>query len=115
MRQLAIIFCLLLTMMTAQAQRVVVKDFKLRPNDLAACEVVRQNANNNRDEDPTPLYTPCPCIHRCAAEPLLPRYASLRAYRLVVVLAASLPHARENKLSLLNEFSMHTELFFCKN
>ena len=46
MRQLAIIFCLLLTMMTAQAQRVVVKDFKLRPNDLAACEVVRQNANN---------------------------------------------------------------------
>lgn len=46
MRQLAILFCLLLTMITAQAQRVVVKDFKLRPNDLAAREVVRRDANN---------------------------------------------------------------------
>lgn len=46
MRQLAIILCLLLTMMTAQAKSIVVKDFKLRPNDLAAREVVRQDANN---------------------------------------------------------------------
>lgn len=46
MKQLAIIFCLLLTFCAVKAQRVVVKDFQLRPNDLAAREVVRQDANH---------------------------------------------------------------------
>ena len=46
MRQLAIVFSLLFSLITVQAQRVVVKDFRLRPNDLAAREVVRQDADN---------------------------------------------------------------------
>lgn len=46
MKQLSIIFCLLLTFCAAKAQRVVVKDFQLRPNDLAAREIVRQDANH---------------------------------------------------------------------
>lgn len=46
MKQLAIIFSLLLTFCAVKAQRVVVKDFQLRPNDLAAREVVRQDANH---------------------------------------------------------------------
>lgn len=47
MKQLVIILCLLLTLITtAQAQHIVVKDFRLRPSDLAAREVVRQDAKH---------------------------------------------------------------------